>query len=74
MKNSIGTLKTFLDKEMDQEKRRKLEYIDLRAENKVYYKFKDQEENVDDGQNGEQESQSQSAQQETKKDDKKKKK
>jgi len=43
IENSVRTLKTFLDKEIDQEKRSKLEYIDLRAENKVYYKFKEEE-------------------------------
>lgn len=42
MENSLRTLKIFLDKEIDQEKRFKLEYIDLRAENKVYYKFKEE--------------------------------
>jgi len=40
MENSIRTLKTFLDKEISQDKRSKLEYIDLRAENKVYYKMR----------------------------------
>jgi cell division septal protein FtsQ len=50
MENSLRTLTTFLGKEIDQEKRGKLEYIDLRAENKVYYKFKD-EENANQDQN-----------------------
>lgn len=38
------TLKAFLEEEMDSEKRGKLEYVDLRVENKVYYKIKTQEE------------------------------
>lgn len=47
-KQSIRTLKTFLEKEMDEEKRKNLEYIDLRVENKVYYKFKNLEEDKND--------------------------
>lgn len=43
MEDSIQTLKTFLEKEMVDKDRSKLEYVDLRAENKVYYKFKDEE-------------------------------
>lgn len=43
-KQSIRALKTFLEKEMKTEDKERLEYIDLRAENKVYYKFKDEEE------------------------------
>lgn len=43
MENSIQTFKTFLEKEMVDKDKGKLEYIDLRAENKVYYKFKDEE-------------------------------
>ncbi len=43
-KQSTRTLKTFLEKEMNEEERKNLEYIDLRVENKVYYKFKNQEE------------------------------
>lgn len=43
MENSLRTLKIFMDKEINQENRYKLEYIDLRAENKVYYKFRDEE-------------------------------
>jgi len=45
---SARTLKTFLEKEMKTEDREKLEYIDLRVENKVYYKFKNQEENEEE--------------------------
>lgn len=73
MKNSIQTLKTFLDKEIDKDKRSKLEYIDLRAENKVYYKFKDEEENMDGEQENGQENQVRPAEQEVKKDSEKKK-
>jgi cell division septal protein FtsQ len=40
MADSISALKTFLDKEIDQSKRGGLEYVDLRAENKVYYKMR----------------------------------
>lgn len=36
---AIRTLKTFLDEEIGGEKRSKLEYVDLRVENKVYYKL-----------------------------------
>jgi cell division septal protein FtsQ len=43
IEDSIRTLKTFLDKEIDQGERSKLEYVDLRAENRAYYKFKDEE-------------------------------
>jgi cell division septal protein FtsQ len=43
MENSIQTFKTFLEKEMTNKDKSKLEYIDLRAENKVYYKFRDEE-------------------------------
>ncbi len=71
---SLKTLQTFLDKEMADKDRSKLEYIDLRAENKVYYKFKD----GDEQNNGEEVQNSsetqQPVQQEDKKDDKKKKK
>ncbi|MCD6149329.1 FtsQ-type POTRA domain-containing protein [bacterium] len=47
-KQSARTLKTFLEKEMGEEKRKNLEYVDLRVENKVYYKFKDLGENKND--------------------------
>ena len=40
MEDSIQTLKTFLEKEMVDKDRSKLEYVDLRAENKVYYKMR----------------------------------
>jgi cell division septal protein FtsQ len=43
---SISTLKLFLDDKIGSEQRSKLEYADLRIEDKVYYKFKD-------GENGE---------------------
>ncbi|MFA5777032.1 MAG: FtsQ-type POTRA domain-containing protein [Parcubacteria group bacterium] len=43
IEDSVRTLKTFLDKEIDQGERSKLEYVDLRAENRAYYKFKDEE-------------------------------
>lgn len=36
---AIRTLKTFLDGEIGEERRSKLEYVDLRVENKVYYKL-----------------------------------
>jgi cell division septal protein FtsQ len=39
----ISKLKTFLEKEIKGEDMEKLEYIDLRAENKVYYKIKEGE-------------------------------
>ncbi len=41
---AIRTLKTFLDEEIGKEKRNELEYVDLRVENKVYYKLKNTEE------------------------------
>lgn len=72
VKGSLRTLKTFLDKEIDQEKRGKLEYIDLRAENKVYYKFRDEEQTNADEAQASTETQ-QAVQQNSKKDDKKKK-
>lgn len=40
---SIETLKIFLDEKMNGIERGKLEYVDLRIGNKVYYKFKDGE-------------------------------
>lgn len=39
----IGMLKIVLANKIDQNKRTELEYIDLRTENKVYYKFKNAE-------------------------------
>ncbi len=54
---SVRVMKTFLEKEMDEEKRKNLEYLDLRAENKVYYKFKNLEEREDSqGEKSEEES------------------
>ncbi len=46
--NSLQSLKTFLEKQVNEDNRNKLEYVDLRAENKVYYKFKDEEQNVNE--------------------------
>ena len=40
---SIVTLKLFLDDKINNDDKSKLEYIDLRVEDKVYYKFKDSE-------------------------------
>lgn len=40
IENSLRTLDTFLTKEVNDESRKKLEYVDLRAENKVYYKMR----------------------------------
>ncbi len=40
---AIRTLKTFLEEEIDEEKRKKLDYVDLRVENKVYYKLKNED-------------------------------
>lgn len=40
---SINTLKLFLDEKISSDDRSKLEYVDLRVEDKVYYKFKDGE-------------------------------
>jgi cell division septal protein FtsQ len=40
---SIKTLKLFLDEKISSDERSKLEYVDLRVEDKVYYKFKDGE-------------------------------
>lgn len=40
---SMRTLKTFLQEEMKDGKREKLEYADLRVENKVYFKLKEEE-------------------------------
>ncbi len=40
---AVRTLETFLNEEIDLEKRGKLEYADIRVENKVYYKLKNEE-------------------------------
>ena len=72
MSVSIQTLKTFLEKEMKDKDISKLEYIDLRAENRVYYKFKAEEsKNNEEAQNDT--NTQQTGQQDAKKDDKKKK-
>lgn len=60
-KQSVRTLKTFLEKEMDLEKRKNLEYIDLRVENKVYYKFKDLEEDGDEQDENDQDEETQAS-------------
>lgn len=43
LEKSARTVKTFLENEIDEETRRQLEYLDLRIENKVYYKVKNTE-------------------------------
>ena len=45
----VDTLKLVLDEKINSDQRTDLEYIDLRTENKVYYKFKnsDQQQNQD---------------------------
>ncbi|HAV11863.1 MAG TPA: hypothetical protein DCX32_04990 [Candidatus Moranbacteria bacterium] len=49
-------LKLFLDKEISSEDRGKLEYVDLRVENRIYYKLKKEEEQKEsenkEGENG----------------------
>jgi cell division septal protein FtsQ len=70
MEGSIQTLKTFLEKEMADKDKSKLEYVDLRAENKVYYKFKDEEQTDVNAQTNAENTQTSV---ETKKEDKKKK-
>jgi hypothetical protein len=47
LKESLETLKTFLDKEKSLE-RDKIEYIDLRAQNKVYYKIRTETQEASD--------------------------
>lgn len=44
----IGVLKIVLENKIDQNKRTELEYVDLRAGNKVYYKFKNSEKQATD--------------------------
>lgn len=44
----INMLKIVLENKIDQNKRTELEYIDLRTENKVYYKFRNSEKQVAD--------------------------
>lgn len=45
LRESITKLKIFFEKEFKKEDIGKLEYIDLRSENRVYYKIKDEEKN-----------------------------
>lgn len=70
LEDNLQALKTFLEKEMAGKDRSKLEYVDLRAENKVYYKFKDEEQTDVNTQTSPENSQTSA---ETKKNDKKKK-
>ena len=42
LEKELLMLKTVLEKEIDQEERQKLEYVDLRIEGKVFYKFKEE--------------------------------
>lgn len=46
-KKTLGMLKAILENNIDQDKRANLEYIDLRVNNKAYYKLKKTEESVD---------------------------
>lgn len=41
MDDSLEILKLFLENKIEKDKRQDLEYVDLRAENKIYYKFKE---------------------------------
>lgn len=43
LESAMHTLDVVLDKEISKEQREKLAYIDLRSENKVFYKFKEEE-------------------------------
>lgn len=43
LEKSMRTLKTFLEKEIDGEASKRMEYVDLRIENKVFYKIRDEE-------------------------------
>ncbi|MCX6765575.1 MAG: FtsQ-type POTRA domain-containing protein [Candidatus Moranbacteria bacterium] len=43
LNQSVRTLKTFLEEEVDSSKRGRLEYVDLRVNNKVYYKMKEED-------------------------------
>jgi cell division septal protein FtsQ len=40
---ALRTLKIFLESEIGEEKRKDLEYVDLRVENKIFYKLKEEE-------------------------------
>ncbi|HBP01269.1 MAG: hypothetical protein UY41_C0002G0008 [Candidatus Moranbacteria bacterium GW2011_GWE1_49_15] len=53
LEKAAQTLKLFLEKEMDTQNMSKLEYIDLRVENRIYYKFKKEEEKEGEAANGE---------------------
>jgi cell division septal protein FtsQ len=46
---SARMLKTFLEKQVNQEQRKELEYVDLRIEKKIYYKMKKKEGENDKG-------------------------
>ena len=48
---SLRTLETFLSQEVGEEKRKDLEYVDLRVENKVFYKLKNEEEKEEEKKN-----------------------
>lgn len=52
-KKTLEMLKAILEKNFDQDKRANLEYIDLRVNNKAYYKLKKTEESVDNENNEE---------------------
>lgn len=41
MKKSLDILKLFLEEKIEDNQRKNLEYIDLRSDNKVYYKFRE---------------------------------
>lgn len=43
LEKSVRTIKAFLEKEIDEDARKRLEYLDLRIENKVFYKIRDEE-------------------------------
>lgn len=53
LSQTLKTASIFLDKQLKKEDASKLEYLDLRFENRVYYKMKGQEENVDEQGNSE---------------------
>lgn len=73
LEKEIGMLKLVLSEKISQEMRPGLEYVDLRSDNKVFYKFKDG--TVQEAVNSdEQKTQEQPKTEEKKKDDKKKKK
>ncbi|MFA6383404.1 MAG: FtsQ-type POTRA domain-containing protein [Parcubacteria group bacterium] len=49
IQKGIDTLKLVLNDKIDKDKRSNLEYIDLRTDNKVYYKFKNSEQPQQEG-------------------------